>query len=237
MSAAISILSGRPAWQRHSRNRLTVAMLLATVFIAAFIGLVRFVTDIEPPFELEIQLLHETTPVIEDPPLAAEPEEIAQIPVLPLVRLAAPVISPEEQPSRDWYALTDAAVKATIEDYSKTYSIHPQLDRKRSEAAVKFAPSRAPIKKPIWENVEIDQLGRKILVSGNCHRVLDDPSAANNDIFRTFQQHIVYCTYQKSVPKNLPWVDEIRDRHAYLSNEPTSNRSAGPVQFAHQPAG
>jgi hypothetical protein len=86
---------------------------------------------------------------------------------------------------------------------------------------VKFAPSRAPQKRPIWENVERDQLGRRILVSGDCYRVVDDPSAVNNEIFRMFQQYMVYCSKQGSSPQELPWVEAIRDRYDYLTQQAT----------------
>ena len=84
-------------------------------------------------------------------------------------------------------------------------------------AAEQFRPSRAPVKKPIWENVETDQLGRKILVHGDCHRVIDDPNVGSNEIFRTFGQYIVFCSNYQRSPQELPWVDEIRDRFGSAS--------------------
>ena len=75
------------------------------------------------------------------------------------------------------------------------------MDQKRRAAAEKFYASLAPEKKEIWDNVETDQLGRKILTAGDCYRIIDDPSAANYDLWREFQQYFVYCKFGGSDPK------------------------------------
>ncbi len=120
----------------------------------------------------------------------------------------------------------DDVVKATVAERQRVYSVNPAFDKKRRQAAVKFAPSEAPQKKPIWENVETDQLGRKILVSGDCYRVIDDPSAANYEIFRTFQQYIVYCRNPGTRPQKQPWVEDIRDRYDYLAQRDGAGEAA-----------
>ncbi len=103
-----------------------------------------------------------------------------------------------------------------MDELERDYDVNPAFAEKRREAAVKFRPSAAPPRREIWDNVETDQLGRKILVYGVCHRVIDDYSAANYAIFREFQQHLVYCRYGGSAPQELPWVEEIRDDYLYL---------------------
>jgi hypothetical protein len=110
-------------------------------------------------------------------------------------------------------------VQRFVNEQQKTYSLNPVQDELRRQAAEKFRPSRAPVKKEIWENVEVDQLGRKILVSGDCHRVVDDPGATRQDAFREFHQFIVFCSKYKRTPKELPWVEEVRERYAYLQPE------------------
>ena len=46
---------------------------------------------------------------------------------------------------------------------------------------------------PIWESVTTDQLGRKILRSGDCYRVLEDDNVMRLDIFETFTRYLVFC--------------------------------------------
>ena len=118
----------------------------------------------------------------------------------------------------DWTALRDAAVEAAIDEAERIYSVNPVFDRKRREAAIRFRASLAPDKKHIWDNVEKDQLGRTILRHGSCFRVLDDPNVTNRYAFETFDQYIVYCemSFGKKKGKELPWVEEIRQRYPYL---------------------
>jgi hypothetical protein len=122
----------------------------------------------------------------------------------------------------------DAVVADVVSGGQRVDSINPVFDAQRRHAAERFRPSRAPVEKPVWENVATDQLGRKILVSGDCHRVIDDPNVGSNEIFRTFGQFIVYCSNYKRSPQELPWVDEIRDRRVYLQADPEI-RGADPV--------
>lgn len=230
---AFSILPARPAWQRKARRRFAASITLATLVVAAFIGLVRFTAEIEAPFELEVQLLSP------EPFVAPEPvTEAVPVPELiepqPLEAVDSPSDStpdtqeePQEPaPQRDWYSQMDEIVAATVASQQKVPAVNPAFDQRRRQAAVKFAPSKAPRKKPIWENVETDQLGRKILVSGDCYRVIDDPSAVNYEIFCTFQQYIIYCsTPHRTRQNNHPWVKEMRDRYDYLAQQESGGDS------------
>ena len=212
------------AWQRKARPRLTACIALAALLIGAVVILTRFDVDVEEVLELEVQLFTAEPETVPEP---AENEPEAVLPLEPPEELLRPLEAVVENPQveqepvaqGDWHAQIDDVVRATVAEQLNRASVNPAFDAKRRRAAVKFAPSGAPQKKPIWENVETDQMGRKILVSGDCHRVVDDPSAANNDIFRTFQQYIVYCTKQKSGRQEQPWVEEIRDRHNYLAQQ------------------
>lgn len=203
-------------------------MLLSALLVAAFVAVVRFEANPEQPLELELRLLApESEPEPEPDPetlVASEPEPFSQEQVdeaaKPLEpRVESAIVVEEPAPPRDWYAQIDEVVKATVAQRQMPASVNPTFDAKRRHAAVQFAPSRAPQKTPIWENVEVDQMGRKILVHGDCHRVVDDPSAANYEIFQTFQQYMVYCTRQKTGTTEQPWVDDVRERYDYLAQQ------------------
>ena len=118
----------------------------------------------------------------------------------------------------NWHEFGTEIVKEIIANPPKQYTVNPPFDEKRRVAAIKFRPSEAPVKREIWDNVEKDQLGRTILRDGNRFRILDDPSGVNRDIFETFEQYMVFFTipFAKAPPKELPWVNEIREQYAYL---------------------
>ncbi len=207
-------------WDHGARPRLFASMAIATGLIGALIFLVTFAVDDEVVAELEVFLIEPDQPVPVEPVVVQVPdpvvvEAIEETPVDPLPDAETPVEEDVAAP-RDWYAQMDDIVKSGATSDQRTYSVNPVFDEKRRQAALQFRPSRAPVGKPIWENVETDQMGRKILVSGDCHRVVDDPSAVRYEEFRTFHQFIVFCSKFNRQPKKLPWVDEIRDRHVYL---------------------
>ena len=109
-----------------------------------------------------------------------------------------------------------AIPKAAADEMNHAASVNPAMDEKRRRAAEQFYASLAPEKKEIWDNVETDQLGRKILWAGDCYRIIDDPNPATYDIWREFQQYFIYCRFGDSDPKMLPWVEVIRERYLYL---------------------
>ena len=69
--------------------------------------------------------------------------------------------------------------------------------------------------------VEKDSLGRTILVSGDCHRVIDDPNVGSREKFLTFDQFFVFCGKSKRGPQELGFVKELR------------NRREGQVRYGH----
>ena len=98
--------------------------------------------------------------------------------------------------------------------------MHPEFDERRRVARIRFRKSAAPVKKEIWDNVEKDQMGRTILRAGDCYRVLDDPSAANQWLQDNFTQYMFFCSSAgKTIPKELPFVAEIRERYVYLQQD------------------
>ncbi|MEL7537559.1 MAG: hypothetical protein AAFZ58_07590 [Pseudomonadota bacterium] len=51
----------------------------------------------------------------------------------------------------------------------------------------------APRDSPLWDNVETDQLGRKILRAGSCYRVVQDDNVMRLEIYETFTRFLVFC--------------------------------------------
>jgi hypothetical protein len=124
--------------------------------------------------------------------------------------------APEPSPPVDWYAALDHTAIQSAEQAGKSPSMSPQFDELRLVARERYRKSEAPVKKPIWENVEKDQMGRTVLRSGDCYRVLDDPSVANRWAQEHFTQYILFCGSGKQLPKELPFVADIVARYAYL---------------------
>jgi hypothetical protein len=124
--------------------------------------------------------------------------------------------APKPSPHVDWYAALDRAAIESVEQAGKSPSMSPQFDELRLVARERYRKSEAPVKKPIWENVEKDQMGRTILRAGDCYRVLDDPSVANRWAQEHFTQYILFCGSGKQLPKELPFVADIVARYAYL---------------------
>lgn len=229
-----SELAARPDWQRGARLRLIAATALAAVLTGAFIVLTDFAADEAPIEEIAVTLLAPRPPEPMPPPeeelqpLIVE-ETPRELPMLadfarPAVAEAPPV---EPEPVlHDWYTVMDEVVADVVAGTRATDSVNPVFDAQRRRAAGQFRPSRAPVERPVWENVETDQLGRKILVSGDCQRVIDDPNVGSNEIFRTFGQYIVSCSNYQRPGQELPWVDEIRDRRVYLQSDPEAGGAA-----------
>jgi len=231
---------GIPDWQANSGHRLKVAMLIASVLIVAALSVVRIQVagEFVPLSELVVQLIEiaaesDSEPELEDASVAESetkplPDTRSDIGIVQPIQVTAArrsvksttEISPatESPEIDDWHEFGTAIVREIIAKPKKNYTVNPPFDEKRRIAAIRFRPSDAPVKREIWENVETDQLGRTILRDGNCFRVLDDPSGVNRDIFETFEQHIIFCTITlaKAPPKELPWVNEVREQYAYL---------------------
>ena len=208
---------GRPVWQQQARKRLAVSMGIAVLLLAALLLLVKFSPlPVLPLKKIELRLLADIEPPAAEP---AEPEAIIE-PVEPTEVIApapAEVVEPAASQVTDWYADAETAVQETVTTANHVDSMHAAFDQKRRQAAINFRPSQAPVKKPIWENVETDNIGRKILVSGDCYRVLEDPRATYYEIQRQLGQYVTYCNANDAKPMNVAWVEDIRERYAYLN--------------------
>ena len=71
-----------------------------------------------------------------------------------------------------------------------------------------------PVEQPIREHVERDTMGRALLRSGDCYRVIDDPNVGSRDAFLTFGQFMVFCDKFAGTPEELAFVKEIQNRRA-----------------------
>lgn len=219
--------SDRPLWQQQVRPRLAVSLCIALLLLVAVLLLVKFAPlPLSHDTKIELRLLTDTKlPLVEslEPEELLESEAIAEPdePVQPIDHVAAAepaeVPEPAETSVRDWYADAENAVLETVAAAGRIDSMHSMFDEQRRMATINFPASQASVKKPIWENVETDQMGRKILVSGNCYRVLEDPRATYYEIQRTFGQYIIYCSREKENPMDVAWVKDIPEGYAYLN--------------------
>ena len=211
---------GSPQWSGQVRQRLRVSLLVSAVCVAAAILVLRFpvARQAGPATELFVQLLLEEESVAETIQEISAEQQPDETTVDEAIKSPAPAEaveeSPEPPPPVDWYALLPGTAKAAVDRAAKTVSVNPGFDERRRLAAVQFAPSNAPQRTPIWENVEKDTLGRTILQSGDCYRVIDDPNVGSREAFETFGQYLAICSSPSDAPKTLPWVNEIRNRRA-----------------------
>ena len=192
--SAIVLLPGSFTWQLQSEYHEPIQLQLIQ---PAKVELPEDLIISEPPEDTLTEQLAED--------LSAEPQADVDIESDPSERTT---------PAVDWYAVMQKAVRS-----DKLYEIrtmHPEFDEQRRVARLRFRKSEAPVEKPIWENVEKDQTGRTILRAGDCYRVLDDPRVTNRWAQETFGQYMIYCDGGKSGPKELPFVEKIVERYAYL---------------------
>lgn len=229
-------------WQGSPRRRLAFGMFLATLLIAGALSMLRY-----PTAEISLDLVDLLVEIIKVE--AEQPEDVTEI--TPPEPIPETLLPPEKveplsepqpeavpgqdsvaedvddpEPWTDWQAISEKVVKEVVASEAKTSSVNPVFDEKRAVAAVKFRPSEAPEKKYIWDNVEKDYLGRTILWSGDCYRIIDDPSAVYRDIFENFTQYMTFCLLPNSGGVELPWVADVRANHAYLQRRFGSRSSA-----------
>ena len=206
-----------PQWSRRPGRRLALNLLPSTLIVAGALLALRMPVVDQPVALTELMVRI----------LANEAEETAaESPPEPSVATPAPAAAQSESltPPKpgiadtrgptDWYAQIPEAASAAAADQPEVYSINPGFEARREYAAERFAPSAAPVERPIWENVEKDTMGRTLLRSGNCYRVLDDPNVGNRDAFLIFGQFMTTCERPSDTPQLLPWVSEIQDRRA-----------------------
>ncbi len=229
---AVAIILEQPDWSRRPGRRLAFSFLPATLVVVVVLTALRLpvMEQSLPATELFVRILVDDVEQVVESRFVETPE-VRPLPVDPLPVDKSPIEpaptaseTSESEERIDWYAEIPDAVAAYQDSMPREYSINPGMDERRREAAERFYRSRAPVQGPIWENVEKDSLGRTILVSGDCHRVIDDPNVGSRDKFLTFDQFLVFCSKRKRAPQELGFVKELR------------NRREGQVRYGHPAA-
>lgn len=220
--------SGTPDWSSGSSGRLVVSMLLASLVVAAVLSVLRLPQGpgLAPVVRLLVEIVREEAPREDTtrPPAANAAESRAAAPAprrMQPGRPSAAVPDPKAREAgsdrpRNWDAAREAAIDAYLERLDNPPGVNPNMDALRREFAGRYQPPTREPPRPVWENVERDTLGRSVLSSGNCWRVIDDPNVGSQEAFREFGQYLVLCSFSKRKPRELPWVAVIRDRYPYL---------------------
>ncbi len=219
----LQTLLATPHWNDGREQRLFVSMLLATFIVAGVLSVIRVpaMPVWSPVVELLVRIVQEQ-PAAETaapqtlPPMATSRPDAGERVVEPRPTTGREALE-ERQPETDWAAAGDQAVQEYLDSQIETYGyFNPDLADKRRRLAERYQPRTQAAPQPIWENIEIDTLGRSVLRSGNCFKVLDDPNVGSREAFEAYGQYMVQCTYQRRYPGDLPWVADIRQRYEYL---------------------
>ena len=226
--------NGCPQWDDGREQRLLASMLLATLLVAGVLSVLRLppLPEIPGLFEIMVRIVQPaedragadsgmaSEAVEEQAPAPPEAAESAAAPAPAAIGEVAEPVEPAES-GYDWAAARERAAAEYVESQRENYGyFDSRLAETRREGPRRYAPPVHEPKKPIWENVEVDTLGRKVLRSGDCYKVLDDPNVGSRVEFEVFGQFMTKCVYQRRLPKLLPWVPDIVDNVDYL-REPT----------------
>lgn len=213
---ADAVLHEQPLWSRRPGRRLALGFLPATLIVAGVLATLRLpvAQQAQPLAELFVRILvNEVGEAVEQPIVEAtvteDPSAEAPAPAPPI----APVKTGGSSPT-DWYTRIPDGANAALDALENAPVVNPNFDEKRGLAAARLRPGEAPVERPIWENTEKDTLGRTMLVSGDCYRVINDPNAGSREAFLTFGQYITTCSIHKRPPQELGFVKEIRSRRA-----------------------
>lgn len=226
---ADAVFHEEPLWSHRPGRRLAANFLPATIIVLGALAILRLpvIEQSLPMTELIVRILTEETEQVLAPPevdTTPQPTDSRPESVGPVAEPVPEPVVAEAAGSTDWIALIPEAARAANDARPREYSVNPGFDEKRREAAVKFAPSKAPVERPIWENVEKDTMGRTLLRSGNCYRVLNDPNVGSREAFLVFGQFMTTCERPSEAPRLLPWVSELQ------------NRREGQVRYGHPAA-
>lgn len=218
---------------RTTNRRLSICLLLSAVvvFVALLPFNFRFTPQVETPRSPHLELRFENSPAEEVPVQKAADVEVdsdgselqQQADNAPA---DAPAIDEEDHGETDpgaerevdWYAeLRDAATDESNFVEEKIYM--GDFGERLQAAAQRYYASPETGRRPIWENIEKDQLGRSVLWHGDCYRVLNDPNVMNLYVFETFTQHLIFCQKPYEVARNLPWVQDVVAKNSYLQDD------------------
>jgi hypothetical protein len=225
---SMAALQHYPEWRPTRSNKpLAVSLLLSTAIIALILSVIQV-----PRWDLltgansvtmELEIIDRTNQNI--PASKPLPAQVAEeftdeqsIDEPPVDSSADNARSDESVPdvSVEWYSVLDVVVDNISSETSKPPSLSPGLDELRQVAKIRYAPVADFGPKPVWDNVEKDQMGRTILRFGDCYRVLEDWRVTNRWAQENFGQYFVYCESHEKIPKELPFVAQIVERYDYL---------------------
>ena len=215
-------------WDDGREERLLLSFLLAAAIVALVLLLVRIpaVPAFVPVVDLMVRIVQ---PEAVEPaeaaasesasapePAAAEPAP-SRIEPGPVVQTPDAVVPAAPNQSLDLDAMHDEAVQQYLErTEGEAWAFDPRVDELRREGRLRYQPPTIERPGPIWENVEQDQLGRTVLRDGDCWKVVEDPNVGSQYQFQEFGQYLTMCTFQPRAPRELPWVETIRERYDYL---------------------
>lgn len=119
----------------------------------------------------------------------------------------------------DWYAKLKDIAERSDQFLPDPASMSATFDEKRRRAGLRFAASTAPVKKPVWENVEMDQMGRKLLWHDNCYRVIEDNAVTRRWVQENFTQYLVFCNGPEDrAPIQIAFSDDRFAGYRYLTD-------------------
>ncbi len=225
MHYQLATTAGR--WDDGREERLLLSFLLAAAIVALVLSLIRMpaLPPFAPVVDLVVRIVQpETSRPAEgaaeeaaaDEPASAEPAQSRTEPG-PVVQTPDAVVPAAPNQTIDLDALREGAVQDYLERTEEgPWAFDPRVDELRREGRLRYQPPTIEQPGPIWENVEQDQLGRTILRDGDCWKVVDDPNVGSQYQFQEFGQYLTICTYQPRAPRELPWVETIREQYDYL---------------------
>jgi hypothetical protein len=217
----------QPGSRDRDRRRLGRCLAISSIVIVSGLAILPLELQLDRirriPVALDVRVSEPAKPSAKQalPPAAAVPSSVAdpQTAAAPSTAdEAAPPQATVHEPPVDWQRSLEGASSDTVERSAETASLHPELDERRRLAAARYAEPKTGKPPPIWEHVEQDLYGRTVVRFGNCYKVLDDPNVGNRYAFETFEKSMKFCYLSNREPRNLPWVEEITERYAYLRN-------------------
>lgn len=230
MHHQLATTAGR--WDDGREERLLLSFLLAAAIVALGLSLTRLpvLAPIVPVVDLMVRIVPpEASRTAEeaggDPaaePAAAEPDQGRSEPG-PLVQTPDAVVPAGRREALDLHALREEAVQEYLDRTGDPpWAFDPRVDERRREGRLRYDPPTIERPGPIWENVERDRLGRTVLRDGDCWKVIDDPNVGSQYQFREFGQYLTMCSWQPRAPRELPWVETIREQYDYLGSDGTA---------------
>ncbi len=217
-------------WDDGREERLLLSFLLAAAIVALVLALVRMpaLPSFVPVMEVMVRIVQsdetrkpEESSASSASPSSAEPAEAeptrSRAEPGPVIQTPDAVVPTAPSQALDLDALREETVQQYLErTEEEAWAFDPRVDELRREGRLRYQPPTIDRPGPVWENVEQDQLGRTVLRDGDCWKVVDDPNVGSQYQFREFGQYLTMCSFYRRPPRELPWVETIRERYDYL---------------------